>query len=121
MKLRIKGNSLRMRLSQTEVDKFGREGLIKDQIQFGQSTLTYLLEVINSDNVEATLETNIIRVGVPEAVKNIWMDEGEVGFEARIGENEDELYVLVEKDFQCLVPRKEDESDLYENPKTSSN
>lgn len=116
MKLRINGNSIRLRLAKSEIDTFKTNGMVKDQIQFGTSTLTYILEVVDLTAVSAEFDFNTIRVGVPAVVKDRWMLEAEVGFDATIELGEDELYVLVEKDFQCLVPRKEDETDLYHNP-----
>ena len=43
-----------------------------------------------------------------------WHLNDKVGFEA---EMDNGCYILVEKDFQCLVPRAEEaEDDLYPNP-----
>jgi hypothetical protein len=44
MKIRIKGNSIRLRLTQSEVGQFVQEWIIKEQIQFGlkqNDTLEY--------------------------------------------------------------------------------
>ena len=46
MKLRIRGNSIRLRLSQQDVKVFGEKGRVEDSIQFGASAggqLTYVL------------------------------------------------------------------------------
>ena len=51
---------------------------------------------------------------VPEAIALDWCDTERVGFEGVAGE----VKVLVEKDWQCLAPRDEDESDAYPHPKS---
>ncbi|QSE96051.1 DUF7009 family protein [Fulvivirga lutea] len=117
MKLRIQGNTLRLRLSKTEVDTFAQNGLVKEHTEFGDTSLTYLLESTDKKNVTATFEMNVIRIGVPESIKTQWTTTVQVGFDAIVKFGKQKLEVLVEKDFQCLVPRKEDESDLYVNPR----
>ena len=117
MKLRIKGNTLRLRLSQSEVEAFKENGLVKEHIEFGSTTLTYLLELVEGVEVTAIYELNTIRIGVPQAVKSDWTDTDQVGFDAVVDYGDQHLEILVEKDFQCLIPRKEDESDLYVNRK----
>ena len=46
-----------------------------------------------------------------------WVKTDLEGFDAIMDNGTEEgLYVLVEKDWQCLTPRDEDESDLFPNP-----
>jgi arabinogalactan endo-1,4-beta-galactosidase len=40
MKIRIKSNSLRYRLTRSEVERFAQEGVIKEKIQIGDEALT---------------------------------------------------------------------------------
>jgi len=118
MKIRIKGNSLRLRLSQSEVKEFASNGLVSDSISFGNSKLIYTLESVDTQNVKAEFHKENITVSVPKEIAKEWAETDRVGFEEfqAIDYNE-KLYLLVEKDFQCLIPRKEDESDLFENPR----
>ena len=47
MKLRIKGNSLRLRVSRTELERFQAEGRVEETVQFTaapEANLTYALE-----------------------------------------------------------------------------
>ncbi len=55
---------------------------------------------------------------LPKALAKTWVETEEVGFEANQPlENGESLYILVEKDFQCLTARpNEDESDNYAHP-----
>jgi hypothetical protein len=119
MKLRIKGNSIRLRLSQTEVKTFGETEICYDNIAFGENVLTYQLHMAEVDSVSAEFGNNTIEIAVPYELAEEWVKDDEmVGFEYNQSfENGEELFILVEKDFQCLSDRKnEDESDNYPNP-----
>lgn len=123
MKLRIKGNSIRLRLSQTEVKNFGVNGTCIDRISFGSNQLIYSLEMSENAAISVTFSDQHIRVLVPAAVGKSWVEDNtQVGFdhESVTGE-ETPLYVLVEKDFACLADRpREDESDNFPNPAAGS-
>ncbi|MEL7005241.1 MAG: hypothetical protein AAFN93_21275 [Bacteroidota bacterium] len=118
MKIRIKGNSLRLRLSQSEVKDMIDLGLVEDSINFGSSQLTYRLIKNNTERTSVSFENNVIELSVKSTVISKWLVEQEVGFHEDIQLFDDQhLSVLVEKDFQCLTVRKgEDESDLFQNP-----
>lgn len=115
MKLRIKGDSIRLRLSQTEVAQFQETGECHDAVHFGDSTLNYSLVASEKvSGIGSSFNQGNIVVTVPTHQGNKWAsDETEVGFSADMGS----LYILVEKDFACLTPRaREDESDNFPNP-----
>jgi len=112
MKIRIKGNSLRYRLSKTDVETFFKMGYLEEQTTFGNSILIYALQVGDSDRLSANFENNKIVVSVPEAIAKNWASTDEVGFD----ESDGALYLLIEKDFQCLDNTAEDQSDNYPNP-----
>ncbi|ELR68930.1 hypothetical protein C900_05623 [Fulvivirga imtechensis AK7] len=118
MKIRISGNTLRLRLSQSEVNEVGTEGRVSDSIDFGPRKLIYMLQVVDQAEITASYEGDFVSVNVPPAIANPWVSTDQVGFEADLAlQGGKELYVLVEKDFKCLKPReREDESDLFENP-----
>ncbi|MFN3560738.1 MAG: DUF7009 family protein [Chloroherpetonaceae bacterium] len=119
MKLRIKGNTLRLRLSKSEVAKIGSEGYVEDAIHFaGNTRMTYAMKVSDVPSLSATMENCTITVYLPKALANTWVETEQVGFEAHQPlDNGESLYILVEKDFQCLAPRpNEDESDNYAHP-----
>ena len=120
MKLRIKGNSIRLRLSQTEVAQFADRGVCDDSINFGVSTLNYSLE--KGAETKAVFADNRVCVYVNENDANHWSsNETEVGISHMqpIGGGS-ELYILIEKDFACLTERPfQDESDNFPNPNTT--
>ena len=118
MKLRIKGNSIRFRLTKTEVDFFEREGYIQEKTQFGNTELIYALSnTKQGDALIAELADNKISLLIPEQLSTEWTKTNRVGLEneMEIGAGK-KLYLLIEKDFKCLDDTIEDQSDNYENP-----
>ncbi len=121
MKLRIKGNSIRLRLTQKEVLEFQENGVVEEVVKFGDanfSKMHYLLQVSDVTEINATYNSNIMVVNVPKLIAEKWTTTNQVGFQHHMYLNENEtLFILVEKDFQCLQPREqEDESNMYPNP-----
>ena len=119
MKLRIKGNTLRIRLSQSEVEHFDKEGFVSDSAHFpGAKTLVYEIKSTAAEVLNCSFVNNKISIEVPQPLVNEWINTELVGFDKDIDlENNSKLSILVEKDFNCLTKRQgEDESDLYPNP-----
>ena len=112
MKIRIKGNSLRYRLTKTDVERFSAEGYLEEQTIFGSNVLTYALQVDNVDKLSANFENNKITLLMPKIVAENWAATDQVGFAEAAGP----LYLLIEKDFKCLDNVAEDQSDNYPNP-----
>lgn len=118
MKIRILGNRLRLRLSQSEVDKIGRLEPVKEVTDFGENQFQYVLKSHSgSDRILSSFENGSITISVQEDIIRQWANSDTVGFQT---DSNDVPFVLVEKDFQCLTVREgEDESDLFHNPNTS--
>ena len=120
MKLRIRGNSIRLRLSQTEVSSLEAGGSVSDRIVFAPGAhLTYQLVVdAAADATRASFENGNVTVTLPNTVLRNWLAPAEVSIHGRqeLGGGE-ELTILVEKDFACLEPREgEDQENLFPNP-----
>jgi hypothetical protein len=118
MKVRIKGNSLRYRLTRPEVEGFSETGLVEERVNFGAAALTYALCMTDARELSATFADNRIVLYLPAAFVDEWVHTDRVGFDQRVpiaGINED-LYLLVEKDYTCLDKVDEDQSDNYPNP-----
>lgn len=120
MKLRIRDNSLRLRLSQGEVASLGKDGQVSASMEFpGGRRLRYTLESSPASVAPATFfSENTITVRVPESSVLAWSSSEQVAIDGeQILDNGTLLRILVEKDFACLAPRAgEDESDLYPHP-----
>ena len=121
MKLRIKGNTIRLRLTKSEVDYFGEHLRIEEQTQFGTTSFYYALHAEDIGQMRATFEQNRIMVSVPMKQALEWVGTDAVGCDSEmdIGGGR-KLFLLVEKDFKCLDETVEDQSDNYENPLASS-
>ena len=112
MKIRIKNNGLRYRLTRSEVAAFAHDGFFKEKVQIGDDTLTYILQRTAEDELSASFKNNIITMLVPGKMADEWTGTDQVGFEHKTRE----LHLLVEKDFTCLDNVAEDQSDNYPNP-----
>lgn len=119
MKLRIQGNSLRLRLSQPEVAQFSKTGFVEDSIQFApDASLTYTIETASAlDAPLATYQDHWLRVQVPTSVAQDWYttDRVAISTDQPIAD-EKTLSVLIEKDFQCLHGGEQRDPDAYPNP-----
>lgn len=119
MKLRIKGNSIRLRLLRSEVERFAREGRISDEIQFGDHSLRYsLVASAYTQTTHARMEEDEIAVVIPRDEAARWTSSDDVGIKANqpIG-NGEQLAILVEKDFACVGrPDDPDREDAFANP-----
>jgi hypothetical protein len=122
MKLRIRGNSLRLRLTQGEVAELAERGRVDDAIAFGGEPSARLgYGIVCSDEVKALaaqLGPTAIVVTLPTSVARAWAASDEVSLAAQqpIGGGE-MLRLLVEKDFACPKPRaSEDDGDAFPNP-----
>ena len=120
LKLRIRDNSIRLRLTRTEVNLVRNEGLVRSRTRFaGGNTFGYLLESSPATvKPEAHVSNNLLSVRVPQQDIRQWADSDQVSISAaQVLDDGDELKILVEKDFACLAPRDgEDESDMFPHP-----
>lgn len=103
MKLRIRGNSVRLRLTQSEVAQFGKTGKVCENVEFDSAKpgLSYQLHATADDEtMQAMFENNCLHVRVPIVVAEHWVNSDDVQIEARQELDGDaSLRILVEKDF----------------------
>ena len=106
MKLRIEGNSLRLRLSEAELQQFGQKGRLEAAAAFGpgeSQTLHYVLarrEAIAGVTAEFT--GHVITVYLPESTAQAWIDNAEASLSGLVDNGTAQgLKVLVEKDQDC--------------------
>jgi hypothetical protein len=119
MKLRIQGNSLRLRLSQSEVAQFSKTGFVEDGIQFGPgASFAYALESMSSLSAPQAIYSNgWLRIQVPGAEATQWACSDRVSLSGEQPlESGQRLSLLIEKDFQCLHGGEERDPDAYPNP-----
>lgn len=138
MKLRIKGNTLRLRLTQSEIVRLGETGCVSETIEFGvnpEQRLIYRLESSHeAEAITARFAGNQIIVTLPLAKAREWIeteliglsDEQEIatGYDGResamgneSGNQSKQLKLLIEKDFVCIDNDSTgDQSDAFPNP-----
>jgi hypothetical protein len=126
MKLRVTKNSIRMRLSQTDVQQFRETGVVDEELVIGASiggSLTYRLARGNGSAVSANLDGTTLTVSIPAGEADDWTATDRVGIEgSQPIDNGSSLSILVEKDFACLTPRAGDEDkDTFPHPELSKN
>lgn len=119
MKIRIKGNSVRFRLTKSEVEALCKNGVFEEKTVFEEDVFKYAVKMDADGNaLRAEFKNQKITLWLPEKYGKDWHQNEQVGFEntMKLG-NGQELHLLLEKDFVCLDNTTEDQSDNYPNPK----
>jgi hypothetical protein len=122
VKLRIKGDSLRLRLTQGEMRELVEQGEVEDRISFpGGSALRYRLRMDrNKREISASYNADLIDIRVPQALSERWCGTDLVTLSATEATAAGELRIVLEKDWACLAPREgEDESDNFPHPEAA--
>jgi hypothetical protein len=120
MKLRIKGNTLRLRLNQQELQQLAATGAVEDQTQFSpQQKLSYRIHASpTARTIGAAFNQNTLTVSIPSSDIQNWHTTDTVGLYSTqdIGPGE-HLEITLEKDFTCLHPNAPDrDPHTFPNP-----
>lgn len=118
MKIRIKGNTIRYRLTKTEVAALSESGLLEEKTEFINNTLVYAIRQTKNMDLCADFTQNVITLYIPQTILQHWAASEETGIDSCMPlPNGDSLYLLLEKDFKCIdAGVDEDQSDYFENP-----
>lgn len=124
MKLRIKGNSIRLRLGRSEVRRMLSEGIVEESTTFdisGRQRLEYVLcAAPNLLAVTASFDAGRIVVRMPKALVREWAETDKVGIErVQVGSDGRALEILIEKDFECVDATDESQEDAFPHPGVS--
>lgn len=120
MKLRIKGNSVRFRLTKTEVKNLSEGKQLKEQTEFSNPFFYSVVANDGIDNLKAEFKDNGIILYIPSEWSELWDSSERIGFDADFKTPEGKkIFLLIEKDFKCLEETTEDQTDNYENPNMS--
>jgi hypothetical protein len=113
MKMRLQGDSLRLRLGQSEIARLRDHGAVEESVSFG--TGAALVYRIQSDRHTQTLQADfdggVVTVHIAADRAQAWTSSDEVGVYAQNGG----LSIAIEKDFRCLT-RTEPEPDAFPHP-----
>ena len=121
MKIRIKGNSIRLRLTKTDVADLKEKGMVSEKTVFDSETIFHYSLYVDADSKEinAKFSDQTIEIFLPEKEAKILIDTEQITIEnSQYNGEKDQLFLLIEKDLQCLDSTSEDQSDMYENTKT---
>jgi hypothetical protein len=121
MKLRIKGNSLRLRVAPSEVRQLLGDGTIREYVQLTanpKDRLTYaVISSLSGATTTVAYQSGNITVSVPEIQLKNWARSEEVGVYAHVALGDDQgLFVVIEKDFACLDRSDGENEDTFPNP-----
>jgi hypothetical protein len=100
MKLWIRGNSLRLRVSKTELAKLAEKGKAEDTTRFSsEQSLRYGIEVRPAGAITASFTEAAILVTLPRPHLDLWLRPGEISVEGSqpIGGGK-VLQIVLEKD-----------------------
>lgn len=119
MKIRIRGNSVRYRLTKNEVEQLCTKGSIEEITNFPNLDFAYEVKVATTEQLNIHFANNKISLEISEALLENWETNNRVGFShTLVTSNGKTIDILLEKDFTCLEDRGEDESNNYPNPKS---
>jgi hypothetical protein len=120
MKLRIKGNSVRLRLLRSEVERLASEGEISESTAFGPTdVLRYTVKT--DEKAKAVIGTfghGEIAITMPTNTAQRWATSDDVSIETVQPSGDGQvLELLIEKDFVCLDRVDDpDRDDAFPNP-----
>jgi hypothetical protein len=121
MKLRISGNSIRLRVRRSELERLSAGESIAETVHLGgskQATLTYTLgTATGSVGVQVSYEGTQISVLLPKDETSTWAETEQVGIYTTVDIGPyGKLDVIVEKDFACLDLSDAENADTFANP-----
>lgn len=116
MKLRIRDNALRLRLTVSEVARVAAGESVEGRMPL-PGTAPFAYRLVAGDAPDAALDGNTLRVSFPAAALRDWARGDDVSLTGHCGTDGEPLALLVEKDFACLSPRAGgDDDDTFDHP-----
>jgi hypothetical protein len=124
MKLRLKGNSIRVRLDRRDIERLTDKGRVDDAVRFGpELAFSYAVETGPAPHGRPTAYYTAgcltIRIDTDDARE--WLAGDRVGFDHEQPVDGGVVRVLLEKDFACIDrPTGEETDDVYAFPNPSA-
>jgi hypothetical protein len=124
MKLRLKGNSIRVRLDRRDIERLNDEGRVDDSLQFGPGlAFSYTVEAgpAQRERPNASYTAGRLTIRIDPADAEEWLLGDRVGFDHQQPVEGGVVRVLLEKDFACVDrPLGEEADDAYAFPNPSA-
>jgi len=121
MKLRIEGDSLRLRVGPSEVRQLIASGRVAETIHFAPGVhLSYVLQhSAAAGSLTVTHTLHEVTVIVPTSVAQDWANGDDVGIYGAVANGSGSLSLAIEKDFACLDANQGGNPDTFPNPKAA--
>lgn len=115
MKLRLRGNNLRLRVNRREVEQLASGEALQERVSFpGGASLSYILETAFDSLPEASFRGGVIRIAAPAATVQPWASSDEVGIYFNLPAGGASLKIALEKDLECIdLPPEERDPDAF--------
>ena len=114
MKLRVKDDSVRLRLTQSEVAALAKGEPVAGQTRLGAMVLVY--GVRPGQTASLVVDGLTIWAEAPMASIQAWASSDDEGMRWNVPNGVGETAVHVEKDFACLKPRGAEDADTFPHP-----
>lgn len=113
MKLRIEGNSIRLRVKKSDLNRLHTEGVVHEIVSFIKGfNFHYELKMDEkSAHIDAVFTHLTITISIPLSIANAWIHSETVGLENTLDNG---LFILIEKDFPCKTRENEDKNDTFQ-------
>jgi hypothetical protein len=113
MKMRLQGDSLRLRLGQSEIARLRDQGAVEESVSFGSgAALVYRIQSDrHTETLQADFDGGVVTVHIAADRAQAWTSGDDVGVYAQNGK----LSIAIEKDFRCLT-QTEPEPDAFPHP-----
>ena len=122
MKLRIRENTLRIRITQSELAWLGADNYVESSIHFPNGTrLNYGMQSEEIAQTTIRFRDNDIHISISPQDLQTLMDDASVGIQSMHTTDVGTLDLLIEKDFSCLHNRGIEDADTFPNPNSKEN
>jgi len=117
MKIRIRENTLRIRITQSELKNLSEGIYLSSTIHFpGGGEMSYGIIPSQEETTKVQFINQKIKIHLGELDHQTMMDESSVGVQSMPQTSERPLELLIEKDFSCLHSRDGEDEDTFPNP-----
>jgi hypothetical protein len=113
MKLRLLGNTVRLRMAQSEVEQLTETGIVEESVEFLPNPLVYMVHTSkDSSQIEASFLNGWLTISLPEKAVKEWAAGNDVGMKGSFRG----VSVLIEKDWSCLHGDETENEDRFPRP-----
>jgi hypothetical protein len=124
MKLRLKGNSIRVRLDRRDIERLIEKGRVDDAVRFGpELAFSYAVEAGLAPRGRPTAHYTVgcLTILIDPNDADEWLSGDRVGFDHQQPVDGGFVRVLLEKDFACIDrPTGDEADDAYAFPNPSA-